>query len=403
MNEPRHTMTEPTGADVLRQRLVTSMRDSGALCSPDIIRAFATVPREAFVPFFYERVPTTQKMAWVRYDAESREPGEWLELIYRDEPLVTCLDARNFPCSSSSMPSVMARMLEAVQVVPGQRVLEIGTGTGYNAALLASLTGDPLLVTTIEIDPAVAERAATALHTVVGSGVSVQIGDGRQGYAPHAPYERIILTASAPCVAPAWYRQLAPGGRLVMDMQGSLASGFLILEKSEDGQRAHGRFLSTPLHFMPLTSHEAVPAVQTHERLMTQPCRDLFTTEGSPFPEALHDRSFRWWLQWRIPGCLVRKRSQSHPETQEQTSFIFLVDQEHTTILRFQQSPAEEHWHGCVHGSRPLWHDLQEAYREWQEQGKPEREAYRVEMTEGYTDIVVGTTRITLSCSSDQP
>jgi len=112
----------------------------------------------------------------------------------------------------------MAIMLEQLDVRPGHRVLEIGAGTGYNAALLAFLTGDPGEVVTVDLDDDIVAGARAHLQTAGFDHVRVVQADGGLGYAERAPYDRIVLTVGAWDIAPAWIEQLAPGGRLLLPL-----------------------------------------------------------------------------------------------------------------------------------------------------------------------------------------
>lgn len=395
MSSIRAFLHEPerVKAEQFRRSLVESI----AIHSSALRQAFLVVPREAFVPFFYERDITSKKMAWIRIAPEQISPESYLALLYRDEPLVTQLDKRSWPISSSSMPSAMARMLEALDVQSGHRVLEIGTGTGYNAALLAQLTGNPRLVTTVEVDAVLAERAAEALNDIIGPGIAVQVSDGFAGYSERAPYDRIIATASAPVPPRPWIEQLAPGGRLVMDMQGSLASGFLVLQKHTDNQGASGRFLAQPLYFMPLITDEThmTQLQTTYHQLLLQPCSELFLVDnGDPFPGVLKENAFRWLLQWRIPGCKIREESQSMRDTGSQTKSFFVIDSASQTILRFR-SIAGGGWHGSVHGDHPLWHGLRQVYEDWQNLGQPGQERYHLELdANAHPVLLIGSLRL---------
>ncbi|QVQ54861.1 methyltransferase domain-containing protein [Spiractinospora alimapuensis] len=116
-----------------------------------------------------------------------------------------------FSTSSSSALNVMARMIDALDLRPGARVLEIGTGTGYNAAVLAHIVGEGN-VTSVEVDAELADRARQALE---GYGVEVVVGDGRHGHRDGAPYDRLISTAAVSELPSAWEEQVRPDGIIV--------------------------------------------------------------------------------------------------------------------------------------------------------------------------------------------
>jgi protein-L-isoaspartate(D-aspartate) O-methyltransferase len=196
-HEPFDIEREP-GSQDLRARLVEELRAGDSIRTIGVATAFAEVPRELFIP------------------EVAAERG--LEAVYRDEAYVTKQDARGTPLSSSSQPAMMAQMLELLDVAPGHRILEIGAGTGYNAALLSQLVGPSGHVTTIDVDPAIAASAERALRDAAAP-VEVAVGDGRVGLAAGAPYDRIIVTASAESIPAAWFSQLADGGRLVVPLR----------------------------------------------------------------------------------------------------------------------------------------------------------------------------------------
>lgn len=377
----------------LRVELVDAMLKQQPL-TPTIQNAFLRMPREVFVPYFYERDEVEcKRMVWKQMSPEMMSAHQYLTLIYRDDALVTNVDSRGMPNSSSSQPSIMASMIEALDIEPGHRVLEIGTGTGYNAALLAYLTGDSHLVTSIDIDPRLVQQARNALDRAGIKGVHTIVGDGYQGYQQNAPYDRVIATASAPTLPPEWYKQLAPGGRLVMDVHGSLEGSFFLLDKNKQGMQAVGRFFDRAIHFMPLSNRDVItPSLMIHlkERL-AQPCRATFELPaGSPFPAILKTRSFRWLLQWSMLGCQLQERSQ----TSQNGSIIhhfYLCEPNTKTLLCFLRRESGEHWQGSIFGSRPLWSDLNDAYALWHQLDCPEVDRYRVEVNEqGQALLLVG-------------
>lgn len=188
-----------TTSDSLRHDLVGRLRAGGHLRDDRVAGAFAAVPRELFVADHVER--------------------HGLADAYRDEVIVTRRDpATGVPTSSSSQPAIMAQMLEMLGLRPGHRVLEIGAGTGYNAALLAHLVGERGTVTSVEIDADVAVAARRALVSAQVP-VRVELGDGARGWPAAAPVDALISTASTESVPRAWFDQLRPGGRLVVPLR----------------------------------------------------------------------------------------------------------------------------------------------------------------------------------------
>lgn len=175
------------------QALVDQLKQTKSIRTPRVEAAFRAVPRHLFLP----NVPP--------------------EKVYRDEAIVTKrLDGQSV--SSSSQPAVMAIMLEQLDLQPGHSVLEIGAGTGYNAALISHIVGSTGQVVAIDIDKDITENALKHLAEAGFDKVQVICTDGGFGYPSAAPYDRIILTVGAWDIAPAWREQLKPNGRLVLPL-----------------------------------------------------------------------------------------------------------------------------------------------------------------------------------------
>jgi len=228
-----------------RAALVREIDASGAWETDPVWReAFEVVPRHLFVPYYYVGVKGGYERRWGESpDPRTRE--QWLRGAYTDVPLATRLRDGDL-VSSSSQPSLMAKMLAELRVRDGDRVLEVGTGTGYNAALLAHRLGDDDLVTTIDLYPEITEAASRHL-AAAGHGPTVVTGDGARGVPERAPYDRIIATCTLTSVPHAWLTQSAPAARILTP----LATGLLALTVRDTGY-AEGRFLHTPAYFVPL-------------------------------------------------------------------------------------------------------------------------------------------------------
>ncbi|WP_344899980.1 methyltransferase domain-containing protein [Actinomadura meridiana] len=208
------------------------------------------------------------------------DPERWRELVAADGPVVTRVapdpalsgemcDPETgkgmVSTSSSSAPFIMARLIEAMELEQGMRVLEIGTGTGYNAAVLARLTGAENVVS-IEMDPVVAASAREALETA-GLAVTVVTGDGETGHPSRAPYDRVIATASAHTVPYEWVRQVRTGGLIVVPLAATVHPDWpLAVLKVKDDGTADGR-CAGPSPFMPLRAQGvSASSVQDAER-----------------------------------------------------------------------------------------------------------------------------------------
>ncbi|MGF1431523.1 methyltransferase domain-containing protein [Kitasatospora sp. LaBMicrA B282] len=215
--------------------LAGKLRESGAL-SADWDATFRALPRNSFTP-----ARIYHDGSWIDV-AES--PRQWAALVRSDAPLVTQLyPGSETPSSSSSMPTVVATMLRHLDVGDGMRVLEVGTGTGWTAGLLAHRLGAENVVS-VEVDPALAAEARTRLEAQ-GLNPSVVTGDGMLGHPEGAPYQRIHLTAAIQRLPGALIEQCEPGGVILAPYGTAFCNGALArLTVAEDGKSASGPFVA---------------------------------------------------------------------------------------------------------------------------------------------------------------
>lgn len=184
-------MSNSPQADQLQKQLIQSMKQRGVLENPRIKAAFQTIPRHLFLP-----------------DYE-------LDQVYQDHA-IGIKQERGLVVSSSSQPTMMALMLDQMKLLPGHNVLEIGTATGYNAAIMQHIVGDDGHISTIEIEKDLARTASLHLQQVGMGRVNVVHADGVYGYAPRASYDRIVATVGVWDIPPTWLQQLKPDGRLIV-------------------------------------------------------------------------------------------------------------------------------------------------------------------------------------------
>lgn len=205
----------PPTADALRATMVAQVLRDHCTTSTDVERVLRHVPRHLFLP----GTPL----------AEAYAPST---------AVVTKRGPDGSACSSASSPSIVATMLDQLDVRRGHRVLEIGAGTGYNAALLAELVGATGRVATVDIDPDTTARARRALARTGYGHVDASTGDGQLGRPEHAPYDRIVVTAGAWDLPTAWIAQLAPGGRLVVPLRWRGQTHSVAFDREPDGLRS---------------------------------------------------------------------------------------------------------------------------------------------------------------------
>lgn len=212
------------GFDGPRREMVEYLRRQGALRSPAIAQAFLRVPREVFVPEDVRRK------------------------AYVDTPLPLPMG------QTISAPSMIAIMLEEADLRAGLKVLDVGTGSGYNAALMAEVVG-PENVVSIERHAELVEFARGNLAAAGYPSIRLVVGDGTLGYEPDAPYDRIVVTAGAPRIAKSWIRQTKMGGRIVVPVGRSSFSQVLVTAtKTAEGKVTERE--GTPCAFVPLVGKE---------------------------------------------------------------------------------------------------------------------------------------------------
>ncbi|MDP8959620.1 MAG: methyltransferase domain-containing protein [Actinomycetota bacterium] len=343
--------------------------------SPRVERALRRVPRHRLVEtFFYLPWPPPQQGERPqRYEVDPTAPTpEVLELVYSDQALITRLDEQGRPTSSTSQPSLVAIMLEELELAPGMKVLEIGAGTGYNAALIAEMVGDPALVTTVDIQPDVVAQTTRLLRRSGYEAIRVLHGDGAAGNPEGAPYDRIVAAAGCPEVSWAWAQQLAPNGLMLVPLQhGGPFSDPLVKLGKADGHLS-GR-MSAYSGFMQLQGELSGPNPWPDE--LPDP-GERPPDEEHPLPPALTDsgmdeRSFRacrraWWdFHFFLAMCDLR--AHRGPEGLGMAGGG-------GSMLRVTEDGVR------VWGDSGIYRDLMAIYDQWESLGRPQLTDWETEL-----------------------
>ncbi|MGH3913993.1 MAG: methyltransferase domain-containing protein [Pseudonocardiaceae bacterium] len=364
------------GAEQLRAGLVAELAAAGTL-TEDWRAAFEAVPRHVFIPDITWHQGTANGKWGLIPRHRADDPDGWLATVYQDDSITTQVDdgepagpdgAGILPTSSASMPTVVAVMLAALKIRDGHRVLEIGTGTGYNAALLAHRLGAPN-ITSVEIDAAVAEAADSALDRAGYGAVTVVTADGAQGFAPHAPYDRVLSTASCQQVPYQWVTQTVPGGKVLTPWRNAYhPGGLLSLTVAADGT-ATGRIVDRTA-FMQLRD-QRIPECSVTEVVRGDYHGAESTTTIEPYELAGH-RGAMLAIGLRVPHCCHRYFSYDPDDGAGELWFLDPWSGSWASHFHFTPDCTDDEFSIRQHGPRRLWDEVRAAHAWWTEQGRPD-------------------------------
>jgi protein-L-isoaspartate(D-aspartate) O-methyltransferase len=356
--------------------LVAVLAESGDL-APEWEGAFRTVARHRFIP----------DTVWVEDGDDltpvrrADDPEAWLGLCYANDPVITQVDdgrpagpgevGREIT-SSVSRPDVVARMLAELGAEPGMSVLEVGTGTGWNAALMAERLGAGN-ITTIEIDRQVAEHARHSLERS-GYEVTVITEDGVLGHAPRAPYERVIATVGAQRIPYAWVEQTRPGGRVLVPWGTDFHNGALVSFHVLPDGTATGRIVGN-VAFMWLRDQRGRRASLKRDVTDFGQARTT-VTELHPYQLlGTYDASLAIGVQ--VPRC--KNIVQTHDEPGDYT--VWFIDPWSSSWASLHHRPGADVFEVRRSGARDLWNEVEAAHRWWKVQGSPGRDRWGFTIT----------------------
>jgi protein-L-isoaspartate(D-aspartate) O-methyltransferase len=352
--------------------------------------SFLAVPRHSFIP---ETIwlPDTRRHGPDLVPLHRVEhPDQWMELAAGDDFVITQVDdghpvgsdgAGEIVTSSAGMPRVVALMLRHLDVHGGEGVLEIGTGTGWNAALLAHRLGAER-GTSIEVDPRIAAQARKALSDAGFGAVTVITGDGASGYAPRGPYDRVIATVACTQMPYAWVEQTRPGGRIVAPSWALEYHGLLLaLTVAEDGT-ATGQAVDH-VSFMRLRDQRTDSHFAAFRSTADQEALASVTeTAVHPAEVASGDYALGGVIAigTRVAQCQMDYFRSTDPDSHNGT--LRLVDHHSRSWARLYYDheggpPYQVH----QYGPRKLWDEVEAAHMWWVEHGRPGADHWQFTVT----------------------
>ncbi len=359
------TRTEEAGPSGLASALV----EAGALTS-DWLPTFKAVPRELFVP---DRIwpgiaDGTRQTALVD---RAKDPEAWFKAVYSDIPLTTQWDDGQHigdglgttPTSSSSMPRMVFSMLADLDVREGQRALEIGTGTGWNAGLLSHRLGGANVVS-VEYDEEVAKGARENLGRA-GLSAVVIVGDGRAGCVGSAPYDRIIATCSVGSVPRTWVEQCRPGGVIVAPWGTEYGGEYVVRLVVADDGAAHGPFTRSSAFMRLRQQRTERPPFSAYLKGKEWPA------DGTRSMTALSPADIGGWLEQFVIGLQVAGAFWRAERYDGGSYTLWTYSTDTLSWASADYVPGASEYVVVQSGPRKLWDETEAAYRWWEEHDRP--------------------------------
>jgi methyltransferase of ATP-grasp peptide maturase system len=372
------------------RQLAEQLTAAGKLTSAAWRDAVCAVPRHEFVPEVFRQDQIDQyDETWRQLDTTTvAGRQEWLDQVYSPAALITALDHTSEPprlLSTSSMPGLMTRMLETLDVRDGNRVLEIGTGTGYNAALLCHRLGDTH-VFSVDIEPDLITLARQRLAQL-GYHPTLVATDGAAGLAEHAPFDRIIATCSVPAVPWYWVTQTRPGGVILTDLKTSLLAGSLVrLTRYPD--RAEGHFDQTYAAFMGLRHHPTGQGPASRSRPRRHHTNEPEHRTTTLDPRTPWTSLIVWFLASFDLGTDITLGYTGFNNGQPTATSITLGDGSWAQVTL-----ADDHGvhHVTEAGPTRVWRTIETAHARWTELDQPGWDRFGLTVTENHQHVWLDT------------
>ncbi|MEM9774433.1 MAG: protein-L-isoaspartate O-methyltransferase [Chloroflexota bacterium] len=350
--------------------------------SEEVQRAFIATPRHAYVPYYYTWEDKT------RHEVTADNLDEHLAKLYEDRPVILKIEDNKVP-STVSQPSFVLQMLDMLQIEPGHKILELGAGSGWNAALMGSLVGAAGSVYSLEIIPEIAQMARESVHKQGLENVHIIEGDAGEGYAAGAPYDRATFTAGAFDLPCHFYDQIKEDGILLIIIKNEGGGDMLFLmRKREDHFES---FDSMPCGFVPMTGKYEMADLKPIRLSDLENWNELKNHEVSRRPF--------WWggkgeigFQWRTTGIrsflsIVEPmfqafRPDSAGDLLTQGQFFGLRDEEGQSLVIAKDDAL------ITYGNRAAGARMEEHIQNWVALGMPSSASFDLSIYPMGTNVV---------------
>ena len=261
-----------------QQKLLDKIKEIYPSLSKNVINAYLETPRHLYVPTFLK----TRTSSWINVNESNLQ--EYLDVIYSDNPLVIYLNSSN-QHSTISQPSFVLKMIDMLDLHPGDKVFELGAGSGWNAALMGKMVGPHGSVTSLEIIPELAKRAKTSLLSNHVENVSVINADAGNGWQFMAPYDRAIFTAGASDFPKSFFSQIKSHGTMIYVFKNKSGNDQLFLLKNKDHYFESEETLLCS--FVPMTGKYSVDSTEVEKLEHIMQKHHIANT-------IVNDKSFSW-------------------------------------------------------------------------------------------------------------
>jgi protein-L-isoaspartate(D-aspartate) O-methyltransferase len=355
-------VASPAELRTMIDRYVDGLKAAGAFESPAVERAMRRVERHRLLETFYYR--TADGTRTIEHDP-GQPRRDHLALIYADTVLATRhIDGR--PASSTSQASLVGKMLDLLDLGAGMKVLEVGAGTGYNAALLAEIIGDQRRVVTVDVLEDVVAQTRRLLAEAGYPDVQVLLRDGFEGMAEQAPFDRIVATVGCSDLSPRWAEQLTDDGAMLVPLEH--ASGHPLVLAGKHGGALHGRMMLRT-GFIPVRGPLRIEEQWAVGVCMADPA------------EVVHEPD---------PGPWFSARPPDEPDqlTDDETDFLFFLGLEDRRACWTPDGPAlsdgRDGWAALAPDGIRWWKnaalavELERRYHDWNACGRPAMQDYQV-------------------------